>query len=323
MADGGKSILSIDGGGIRGVIPAMVLNHIEECCGKRIGELFDVIAGTSTGGIIALGLSCPDGAGAYKLTARDLVDLYVDNGEEIFPHEVFGQIRQLTEEKYSADGLESVLRRVLGDTRLSEALTGVVITSYDIQRREPVFFRSAKAQSDPENYDFPMWEVARATSAAPTYFEPAKLIANPPTPDYALVDGGVFANNPGMCALVDACAGRADTEGTFMVSLGTGALMRKLAYEKAKGWGLVGWAPHLLDVVFDGVSDTVDYQLSQLIGEGGYHRFQTRLDQASDNLDDASAGNVEDLKLEAESLIRDNRAGLDEVCDKLKARLAS
>jgi uncharacterized protein len=322
MAQPGKAILSIDGGGIRGVIPAMVLNHVEECCGRPIGELFDVIAGTSTGGIIALGLSCPDGDGGYKVSARDLVNLYVDEGERIFPPGWHRKIRQLTEEKYSADGLEEVLKDQFGDCRLSEAKTGVIVTSYDIQRREPVFFRSAKAKDDPDDYDFPMWEVARATSAAPTYFEPAKVDANPPTPDYALIDGGVFANNPGMCALVDVHAGRANTEDTLMVSLGTGALVRKLEYDKARKWGLKGWAPHLLDVVFDGVSDTVDYQLSQLLGDS-YHRFQTRLDRATDDLDDARPGNLEDLELEAESLIRDNRARLDAVCDELKARLAS
>jgi patatin-like phospholipase/acyl hydrolase len=320
MSEGGKAILSIDGGGIRGVIPAMVLHAIEERCERPIGDLFEVIAGTSTGGIIALGLSCPDADGGYEYSAEDLVGLYVENGERIFPPELalLRKGRQLVEEKFAAAGLEAVLADKFGDARLSEAKTGVLVTSYDIERRQPIFFRCAKAVDDPE-HDYAMRDVARATSAAPTYFEPKRLDAASPAPDYALVDGGVFANNPGMCAFVDAHAGQARAEDTLMVSIGTGEPRRKLRYEDAKDWGVIGWAPHLLDVVFDGVSDTVDYQLGQILGDG-YHRFQTPLDRASDDLDDARRENVEDLLLEGEELIQAAGEELDAVCAKLRAR---
>lgn len=320
MSEGGKAILSIDGGGIRGLIPAIVLHHIEQETGRPIADLFDVIAGTSTGGILAVGLTKPDDAGRPALSALDLVGLYEDRGEDIFPPSLFSVIRQLDEEKYSARGLERALEETLGDAHISQAVTEVIVTAYDIERRAPVFFRTAKAKEEPEGYDFLMRDVARATSAAPTYFEPLRLAAVPPQPDYALVDGGVYANNPGMCAFVDVHAGQARADETLMVSLGTGALTRVLAYEKARDWGLVGWAPHILDVVFDGVSDTVDYQLRQILGDR-YHRFQTDLDMASDAMDDASSGNVHKLKLEAEELIEQNRSRLDEVCRTLVDRL--
>jgi patatin-like phospholipase/acyl hydrolase len=161
-----------------------------------------------------------------------------------------------------------------------------------------------------------MREVARATSAAPTYFEPALLPARPPEVDYALVDGGVFANNPGMCAFVDRYAGRTETETVLMVSLGTGVLERPLRYDDARHWGLIGWARPILDVVFDGVSDTVDYQLGQILGDR-YHRFQAALRPARDELDDASERNIEDLKLAAEALIDGRRAELDALCAQL------
>ncbi len=312
------TILSIDGGGIRGVIPAMVLNYIEERTKKGIAELFDVVAGTSTGGIIALGLTCPDESGQPKFTAKDLVDLYETSGEKIFPHEFFGRLRQLVEEKYSARGLEEVLEDKFGDARIKDALTGVIVTAYDIERRKPVFFRRDRARGSPEERDYLMRDVARATSAAPTYFEPLRLRAAPPRADYTLVDGGVFANNPGMCAFVDASAAKARVEDTLMVSLGTGVLTRPLPYGEARHWGLVGWSRRILDVVFDGVSDTVDFQLRQIL-DHRYHRFQTILDKAEDELDDASAANIENLKLEAEELIEEHGDELDEVCDKLQA----
>ena len=315
---GAERILSIDGGGIRGVIPAMVLNHIEECTGKPIAELFEVIAGTSTGGILALGLTVPGGeGGGPRYTAAQLLELYEKEGERIFPQDFFTKIRQLSDEKYPAQGLEEVLGEKFGETRLREALTGVMVTAYDIERRSPIFFRSLRAEEDPEGYDFPMAKVARATSAAPTYFEPLRLDAGPLFADYTLVDGGVFANNPGMCVFVDSYAGEADDD-TLMVSLGTGELTRPLPYEKAKDWGLLSWAPNVLDVVFDGVSDTVNYQLSRIVGES-YYRFQTELRRANDELDDASERNLDYLKLEGEQLINDNAKKLDQLCERLIA----
>lgn len=310
------AILSIDGGGIRGIIPAMVLDYIEDRTHARVADLFDVIAGTSTGGILALGLTRPDERGKPQFTARALVDLYARDGQKIFPHELFGKLRQVIEEKYPADGLEEVLKSNFEDVRLREALTGVMVTAYDIERRQPIFFRSKRAKDSPGDRDFLMRDVARATSAAPTYFEPLRLAAEPPRADYTLVDGGVFANNPAMCAFVDAYAGKARSDQTLMVSLGTGVLTRALPYSEARRWGLAGWGRKILDVVFDGVSDTVDYQLAQILGDR-YHRFQTKLERACDEMDDASDRNVQNLKLEGEELIETHTAELNGVCDKL------
>ncbi len=222
-------------------------------------------------------------------------------------------VRALYDEKYSADGLEAVLAEKLSDARLRDSRTRVLVTAYDIERRAPVFFRSVRAREEGD-HDFLMRDVARATSAAPTYFEPARLPGNPPL---TLVDGGVFANNPGMCAYVDRHTVEQRDEVT-MVSLGTGELTRPLPYEQAKDWGLLGWGLRVLDVVFDGVSDTVDYQLGTLLGDQ-YLRLQTELNIASDDLDDADDGNIADLRQEAEELIEENRAELDGICARLTA----
>lgn len=314
MGDGGKRILSIDGGGIRGLIPALVLDHVERETGKAIAELFDVIAGTSTGGILALGLTRPARDGAV-LSAEQLAGLYRERGEEIFPRSLLRTARRVVDEKYSAAGLEQALADQLGDARLSQARTGLIVTAYDIVNREPVFFRSADAGQDA--YDPLMRRVARATSAAPTYFEPIELPSRDHT-DAALVDGGVFANNPGMCAFVDANSAGGEVEGTLMLSLGTGSLIRELPYAEARDWGLVQWAVPILDVVFDGVSDTVDYQLAQILGDR-YLRLQIRLEHAKDDLDDASPENLADLEAEARRLIAANRQPLHDLCARLVA----
>jgi patatin-like phospholipase/acyl hydrolase len=315
-------ILSIDGGGIRGVIPAIVLKEIEERTGMPICRLFDLIVGTSTGGIIALGLTRPDGNGEPANSAAEILDLYAEEGGRIFSRTIWHRARAFgnaIEEKFPAGPLEEVLREYLGDARLRDALTDVLVTAYEIERRTPWFFRSRTAQEDAA-YDFEMTKVARATSAAPTYFEPLKLETEGTVDYWTLVDGGVFANNPAMCGVAEAM-GTYGRDDLIVVSLGTGELTRRIAYEEARDWGLLGWARPILDVVFDGVSDTVDYQVKQLCeskeGVRRYHRFQATLDIGKDDMDDASATNIHALKLVGQGLVEKRGSDLDELCESL------
>ena len=312
-------MLSIDGGGIRGVIPAAVLAEIERRTSRAVPELFDFVAGTSTGGIIALGVTAPGPDGAPRWRAADLLDLYRREGEQIFSRSVWQRIRTaegVLDEKYPAAGLEAALQRYFGDVRLRDALTPVLVTAYDLERRKPFFFRSRRAAADPI-FDFPMREAARATSAAPTYFEPPQLVNEADGQRYALVDGGVFANNPSMCAFAELLAEDRSAE-VVMVSLGTGQLNRPIHYADAKDWGLLGWARSIFNVVLDGVSDTTDYELEQLLGDR-HARFQIELIGASDDMDDASPENVAHLEAKAAELIAANEAELERVCGELVA----
>lgn len=319
-------VLSIDGGGIRGIIPGMVLAEIERLTGRRIAELFDIIAGTSTGGILALGLTRPgpDGAPAYR--AEDLIDLYESEGHRIFSRSRWHRIRSLgnlIEEKYPASGIETVLDQYFGTTRLKDALADVVITSYEIERRIAWFFRSRRARLRPD-YDFPMKQVARATSAAPTYFEPVRIASHDADEDYALIDGGVFANNPALCGYVEARATYPQETDFLVVSLGTGELTRRLPYDKVKGWGLASWAHPILSVVFDGINDTIDFQLRQLLGAGTdgqqrYYRLQTQLEPDIDDMDRTDRSHLQSLRRLGESLVRDSAAALNSLCQQLVA----
>lgn len=315
-------ILALDGGGIRGMIPALVLAEIEKRTGKRIAQLFDLIAGTSTGGILATTLSKPGPAGLPQFTASDLVDLYVKEGPVIFPKSIWHSIRDLggaAGPKYPAAGVESVLKSYLGDATLKDTVPNILVCSYEIQQRQPWFFRTDRAKATPEQNDFPLWEVARCTSAAPTYFEPERIMSGDGK-TWALVDGGVFANDPGMCALADAKA-EDPARDVLLVSLGTGEHTRPIEYQAAKNWGLLQWAKPILDVVFDGIAKATDYQLRQLLpdvaGEPRYFRFQTTLDIASDDMDDTDSENMDDLKKQAAELIAANDVALDNVVKQL------
>jgi patatin-like phospholipase/acyl hydrolase len=306
-------VLSIDGGGIRGMIPALVLAEIERRAERPTAELFDLIAGTSAGGILACALTKPAEEGsAPAWRAAQLVELHETEGPRIFSRSVFQRIRSaegLLDEKYPSAGLDSALERYLGDTPLRDALTDVLITAYETERRSPFFFKSRRARESAED-DFPMRLVARATAAAPTYFEPLRLEAAAQPDYFSLIDGGVFATNPAMCALAEVLRDAPGAE-VLLLSLGTGQLTRALRYDEVRDWGLLEWARPLIDVVFDGVSDTVDYQVRQVLGPDRYWRLQTELTNASDDLDDASEENLRALRLQGEQLVRDGEREIE------------
>ena len=196
-----KKILSIDGGGIRGIIPALVLAEIEKETGKSTAENFDLIAGTSTGGILALGLSKSDDNGKVQYSAKALADIYQKRGKEIFTRSLWKGVASLgglTDELYSHKGLEKVLEDYFGEEAIGTSLTKTLIPCYDIQNREPLFLKSWKE----EHRSVQMKHAARATSAAPTFFEPAHVPIG--GAKRALVDGGVFINSPSVSAYAEA-----------------------------------------------------------------------------------------------------------------------
>jgi uncharacterized protein len=285
-------VLSIDGGGIRGLIPALVLAEIERRCGRPARELFDLVAGTSTGAIIACALTRPD-----PLPAERIAQIYVDEGPQIFSRSLRKKITSVdgyVDERYDDAGLVTSLERHLGSARLADAEPAILLTAYDLERRRAVLLR--------RDDDIGMVEAAHASSAAPSYFEPVRV------GDATLVDGGVFATNPSVCAYAEV-----DGRLELLVSLGTGEHTRRLGYEDVRGWGRLEWAQPILDVVFDGSADAVDLQLSRLLGDR-YARLQTRLVEASDDFDDASPENLAALRREAERLIAEHEDQLARIC---------
>lgn len=324
------SILSIDGGGIRGIIPALVLAEIEERADRPIAELFDLVAGTSTGGILSLGLTAPGDDDTPRYSASDLVEFYDEEGGDIFQkygwdmyEKARATVRSVVDEKYDADNIEQILKDRFGSASLSDALTPVLVPAYEIEQRRPYFFKSHRAKESSER-DILMWKAARATSAAPTYFEPFKINIEGPLEYLALIDGGVYANNPAACALVEGAADfSAPPSEVFMLSVGTGVNTKSLRYEAVRDWGLLYWVRPLLDVVFDGVSDSVDYQLNALLNAGRdqrrYYRLQPKLDDATDAMDNASPRNLRSLKLLARDLISisDESDEIDAICEAL------
>lgn len=311
-------VLSLDGGGIRGVIPATVLAEIERRTGKQTAEMFDLIAGTSTGGILALGLTTPDPGDPSKPRhrAEEMVSLYAEKGSTIFGLSlgrrlltVFG----LFGSKYAVRGLNDTLESFFGESRLKDAVTEVLITSYDLESRDSWFLARHKARAD-EKSDFKMREVARSTSAAPTYFRPKQLSLAPAT---AMVDGGVFANNPAMCGYVEAIKLHGEQD-TIVVSLGTGQVKTPISYRTARAWGLIGWVRPLIGIFMDGVAATVEHQLTWLLpdrnGQPRYFRIQAALPPGMGSMDNTKPEHITALKQQAQKIIDANKTQIDDLC---------
>ncbi len=306
-------VISATGGGIRGVISAIVLAEIEKRAGKPIAQISDLICGTSTGSLIACGLTMPSKEDPTKplYSAQDIVNLYEREGKKIFSNSFISRLRKLRplhEPKYSANNIEDVLRRYFGNAKLSETLCNVLISSYEIEKRFAFFFKSSKARKD-KTYDFYLRDICRSSSAAPTYFKPHNI-----SDKYFLIDGAMASvNNPAMCGYVEALCNCKEDKDVLVISLGTGSLNKPYKYSQAKGWGVVEWGLPALSILLDGSSSTVDHQLSSILPENRYFQFQGELLPGSEALDNTSEANMERLKEIAFKIIEDNNERLDEL----------
>lgn len=202
-ADREFKILSIDGGGIKGIFPASVLAELEEryLNGGPIADHFDLITGTSTGGIVALGLS-------VGLRARDIANLYIDRGGEIFPpysQTWLGKLRRGWHEarsflyyRYDRRALSALLSETFEERLLGESKARLCIPSIDGRHGDVYIFKTPHHPDYQKDQHEKMTTVAMATAAAPTFFQPLE------SSGYRFVDGGLWANNPIMVGLTDA-----------------------------------------------------------------------------------------------------------------------
>jgi len=285
-------VLSIDGGGIRGIIPAVILDKLRACLERELWQSFDLIAGTSTGGIIALGIGtgCK---GGQPYSPAELLNFYVENGPAIFKKNLLTTLRELCAPKYSPAALEAALAASFQGAKFSSALTPLLISSYDLEGQIPFFFKSHRIAANP-SFDWELIHVARATSAAPTYFPPLHLTRG--QDDFALVDGGVYVNNPSMAAYAEARALYPDADHFVVVSVGTGDRQDHIRYSAAKKWGLLGWATKIVPVFMDSVSEAVDYELKTVPGCTYYRLQASNLISSAAEMDNVSPQNLAALQ---------------------------
>jgi uncharacterized protein len=286
------NVLSIDGGGIRGVGSAHMLEALEAHLGKRLDEAFQLFVGTSTGAILAGGIA------AKAMTASELKTLYRSDGRQMFVRSILGSLEHgLFRARYRTDRKGATIKRILGDMKLGTIPRNFMATFYDMGSKSgPVFANGGpdyRGKSPPDNNfrDWPLWSVINASSSAPMYFDPARFRVGGRA--VVGVDGGIFANNPTMCAFVEA-RNLFRTDDIVVVSVGTG--LSRLSFPHRKRWGMLQWASPfdhvpLLEAMFDGQSSTVSHQMAQVLNQRLF-RFEFNLDHYPHiTMDDASDGN--------------------------------
>jgi len=329
-ADGDMiTVLSIDGGGVRGIIPAAILEFLEEKLQEldgpdvSIADYFDIIAGTSTGGLVTAMLAAPNEKNRPLFAAKDITKFYLDNCPHIFPPTtgfLQSAFKYLNGPKYSGDYLHKILKKYLGDTRLHQTLTNVVITTYDIKIQQPAIFSTFTAKKD-ELTDAFLADVCIGSSAAPTYlpayyFQTKDSSGN--TRSFNLIDGGIAANNPTLLAInqvtkqtllgcpdfaVPTSKAR-DTTKFLVLSLGTGQKMETYNATDAAKWSLIGWLSNggktpIIDMFSQASADLVDIHAAVVFqafkSEKNYLRIQIELSGHTSSTDLSTKKNLEDL----------------------------
>ncbi|MGW4574862.1 CBASS cGAMP-activated phospholipase [Streptomyces tendae] len=267
-------ILALDGGGFRGMFSAAVLARLEEDLGVRIADHFDLIAGTSTGGIIALGLG-------LGLSPQQILEFYTEHGPRIFrDRSRLRGLKHLMRAKYSAEPLRAALTKVFGERTFGESTKRLVITSYNVAADDVYLFRTPHLPGLKRDWREKAVNVALATSAAPTY------LPGMPLDGARLVDGGVWANNPAMVALTEAVGPLSMPLDTIRVfSLGTTTDVRHRHRRLDRG-GLLPWARDAVEVLMRAQSESAAKQVRHFVGKDDVLRLNPTVPTGALALDD-------------------------------------
>lgn len=284
-------ILSIDGGGMRGVYPAHILKCIQERFAVSLYEEFDLIAGTSTGSILAAAV-------ATKTDISEVLSLYETQGKEIFKKKLLWEIpyisslpkfaRLLFQSQYKNNLLYSVLNSTLGDLRLGDISKPLIIPSSDIGNGNVHIFKSYYCDKYKRDRVVRLADAVLASCSAPLYFDPARVN------EYLLADGGIWCNNPALVCVLEAQKRlRVDLKDIRLLSIGTGQSKKGYSINSGKHWGVLGWkGTNLIDYIMSLQSQAIDNYLGFLLAKEQYIRINFEYENSLP-LDEYS--NIEDL----------------------------
>ena len=334
-----KTILSVDGGGIRGVLPAAIISHLERRLQTenknpelRIADFFDLMSGTSAGGILTcLYLTPKNGTidNRPKYTAKEILDFYTELGPLLFKRTPAYLLKSgfgLFRSRYSEDALYEFSNKIVGDAYISGVLKDCLITAYDLSSRKALLFSRYSTSKYGDMADYKLCDIVKSTSAAPSYFIPCQIFAKDKSPRH-LVDGGVYANNPAMCTIVEAKKLWPSTNVSdyFMISAGTGKVIKPYHYHKTRHFGYIHWLNPILDILMSSVAETVDYQAQQLFNindvPDNYIRIEPPLLTADIRIDKASKSNIRKLESAARHYIDHNSQLFDTLCKRLSEKV--
>ncbi len=282
-------VLALDGGGLRGLYTASVIRSLEKQLGHSICEHFDIVTGTSTGGLIALALG-------REISGEEIQRFYVQNGEKIFPSKGLGgrfrSIRSLVASKYSNRVLENTLKTLLAysngvQPKLGDSKARLVIPTFMAGESLPRLIKTPHAARYRYDWKLPMWAVGMATSAAPAYLRSFEYDRR------TYVDGGLWANNPSLVGLVEAKDLGADLSNIRVLNIGTTFTNSDSVFQywfggliRIRRSGILGWATHILPAVMQANSyATSSMYVHQLLEKGNSFVINKQIDQVRFQLD--------------------------------------
>ena len=319
-------ILSLDGGGIRGVMAVRILQEIEKQIQERKGQsiqgYFDLIAGTSTGALTT-------GSLIAGMNSSQVINIYKNEGLDIFPYQSYWSLNRfslylkygLSAPKFSNEGLMNVLKKYLVKNKLPIKIKDVVkpnilIVAYNMSTGEPSFFVNQNSQNSAWYSDIPLWEICVSSASAPTYFPPYELKNQ--DENYPYVDGGVAANNPTLAAVAYAIKLGHKLEEISVISIGTGEMTKSYKFKEIVDWGLSEWAIPLFSVIMNGqagADNLVAEQILCISNAKGYLRLQFKLTGSNHAIDDARPENIQQLIQASESFLNQGKVNYKEVYD--------
>lgn len=332
-----KIVISFDGGGIRGLMSAIIADAIEKAAGVPLSSACDLLIGTSIGGITALLLATPDVANKQlpKFKAVDIAQHYRDFAKRIFSIPLSRVVKTLwgfDKSKYSDHKSKKILDEYFNTVLLSQALTPTIVIGAEIERYIPLVFKSY------EGPDFFMKDAARATSAAPTFFPVAKIKSIPSSKDlplsneeknedYYVIDGKLTgSNNPAMLGYVEACHLYNKTkeikDKVLVISIGTGKPHGTIHYDEVAEAGYLSWMPFIFPLLGELENDITDYQMDLLLKDvptaaagtlRRYWRLQPNIPEELLMIDNFSEKKLTDIENIAKKYVLDHKREINSI----------
>ena len=298
-----KYVLSIDGGGVRGIVAGTILEAIEKKINKPLCKVFDLIAGSSVGSVIGAALYLKNVNGTPKYNTSDILDLMCRYSGKIFSKPGF--LPLIVGPKFSDKSLNGILKDVFGNVTMKDLMANFIVPSYDLCSNDTVMFRNWV-----DKYrDIKVSDIIRGAVAAPTYFSPKKIMIG--NKKNLLIDSSIICNNPVRSAYA-ATKVLYPKEKICCLSVGCGTVNKDFSDLKNS---LLYWADRIIFVIIDAGLDAIDYQMDRLINEGDtYCRISGDIVYSSADFSDASAGNIQNVKKDAQKILQDNEKKIDEFC---------
>ncbi|AAZ68233.1 patatin-like phospholipase family protein [Ehrlichia canis] len=304
-----KYVLSVDGGGVRGIVAATILQEIEKRINKPLCKVFDLVSGSSVGSLICGALCVKNADGTPRYSACDLLELILMYAGKIFCNSTVRNALSLVfGPKYSDKNLNAVLQEIFGDVTIKDLIADFIVPSYDLCSNQTIMFRSWIDKYS----DIKVCDVTRAAVAAPTYFTPKKMIVD--NKKQLLVDSAIVCNNP-VIAAYSAAQVLYPNEKICCLSVGCGTVSQSFSDLQNS---LLYWSRKILCVIIDAGLEAIDYEMARLVkGEDSYCRISGDIVYSACDFGDASQENIKNLKKDAQKILQENEKNINDFCDML------